>query len=239
MKPTFLKILLKEKRKILFLGGAGSGKSELAINFALNLRKLTDKEIHFFDMDQTKPLFRSREVREVMERNGLIFHAAQQLLDAPVIPYAVTEILNDENKIVVLDIGGNNVGALSIGQFSDDLSVEDTISFYVVNYYRPFSRDRNSILNTISQVKQASRINNISIISNPNLGKDTTLEDVIEGHEKTCKMLLDLDYEVSLLGVSEWLYEAVKESIKGDFLKVIPYIKYPWLIRESLKGGER
>lgn len=228
MELTFLKDLLKKKRKFLFIGESGSGKSELAINFALDFVKVTNKKVHFFDMDQTKPLFRSREVREVMEKNGLIFHVAQQFLDSPVIPHAVTETLEDENNIVVLDIGGNEVGALSIGQFSHIFNEEDTSTFFAINYFRPFSRDKENILMTINQVTGASQINNIDIISNPNVGKATNLKFVINGHERTCEMLQELGYEVSFLAVSEWLYEEAVEKTPEKILKVTPYIKYSW-----------
>ncbi|NLA87780.1 MAG: hypothetical protein GX847_10990, partial [Clostridiales bacterium] len=50
--------LLDGKKTVIFLGESGSGKSEISINFAMRLRGETDRIIHFFDMDQTKPLFR-------------------------------------------------------------------------------------------------------------------------------------------------------------------------------------
>ena len=56
--------LQKGKKNFVFIGEAGSGKSEIAINFAVNLARIADRPVHFFDMDQTKPLFRSRDVKE-------------------------------------------------------------------------------------------------------------------------------------------------------------------------------
>ena len=59
--------LQKGKKNFVFIGEAGSGKSEIAINFAVNLARIADRPVHFFDMDQTKPLFRSRDVKEKIE----------------------------------------------------------------------------------------------------------------------------------------------------------------------------
>lgn len=61
----------------------GSGKSEISINFAKWLVQLQDKPVHFFDMDMTKPLFRSRDVEMQMEALGIICHHEKQFLDAP------------------------------------------------------------------------------------------------------------------------------------------------------------
>ena len=72
-----LKKLLENKKNFVFVGEAGCGKSEIALNFAMGMRKLTDKPIHFFDMDQTKPLFRSRDVRERLEAEGIAFNESE------------------------------------------------------------------------------------------------------------------------------------------------------------------
>ena len=44
----------------VLLGEAGCGKSELAINLARRLLD-TGKPVDLFDLDMTKPLFRTRE----------------------------------------------------------------------------------------------------------------------------------------------------------------------------------
>ena len=56
---------------VVFLGEAGSGKSEIALNFAQALAELGGKPVHFFDLDMTKPLFRSRDRREALEALGV------------------------------------------------------------------------------------------------------------------------------------------------------------------------
>lgn len=77
--------LLKNKKNFVFVGEAGSGKSEIAINFAIQLARLSDKPVHFFDVDQTKPLFRSRDVKEKLQEENVTFHYEEQFFDAPTI----------------------------------------------------------------------------------------------------------------------------------------------------------
>ena len=45
----------------VFLGEAGCGKSEAALNLAPLLHRERGAPVHFFDLDMTKPLFRSRD----------------------------------------------------------------------------------------------------------------------------------------------------------------------------------
>ncbi|MEG1753002.1 MAG: hypothetical protein RR234_03735, partial [Christensenella sp.] len=54
--------ITKGKKNFVFIGEAGSGKSEIAVNFAQALCQQRDREVHFFDLDMTKPLFRTRDI---------------------------------------------------------------------------------------------------------------------------------------------------------------------------------
>ena len=64
--------LLFGVKNAVFLGEAGCGKSELAINLALALAKKGAKPVHFFDLDMTKPLFRSRDQADFLSSQGVL-----------------------------------------------------------------------------------------------------------------------------------------------------------------------
>ena len=96
MKETF-KNLIGNNHNFIFLGEAGSGKSEVSINFAMLLTEMGDKPVHYFDMDMTKPLFRSRDAVENLEQAGIIFHYEEQFMDAPTLVGGVNLLLKDES----------------------------------------------------------------------------------------------------------------------------------------------
>ena len=102
---------------VVFLGEAGSGKSEIALNFAQALAELGGKPVHFFDLDMTKPLFRSRDRREALETLGVEVHYEAQFMDAPTLTGGVRQRLNDPHCCAVLDVGGDYIGARSIGGY--------------------------------------------------------------------------------------------------------------------------
>ena len=62
--------LMDEKKNFVFIGEAGSGKSEIVLNIANKLAERTGRQVDLFDLDQTKPLYRSRDMQEDFEKRG-------------------------------------------------------------------------------------------------------------------------------------------------------------------------
>lgn len=173
--------LLESAKNFVFLGETGSGKTEVALNLALALTAETDARVHFFDLDQTKPLLRARDAAGVLERAGVVFHCQAQYLDAPTVVSGVEAALLDSRSVVLLDVGGGHHGAHMIGQFSHILNRGDTAAFYLVNPYRAWSGSAEEIAVTRGRIAAASGISRAALVGNPNLGPDTTLADIREG----------------------------------------------------------
>ncbi|MGN0659631.1 MAG: hypothetical protein ACI4LA_08490 [Emergencia sp.] len=224
-----LKELLKTKKNFVFVGEAGCGKSEIALNFAEEILKLTDKPVHFFDMDQTKPLFRSRDVCGKMEDMGVFFHYQEQFFDAPTTPGGVREKLADDNAVVILDVGGDHIGSRLIGAYAPFLNRPNTQNFFVINAYRPWSKNLITIDGTMARVLGMARIQleNVSIMSNPNVGLSTTAEEVLEGNAKVQEMIqeyLNVDYLCAL----EELCPAIEGKTDVPLIPIRLYLTYEW-----------
>ncbi len=224
-----LKELLKSKKNFVFVGEAGCGKSEIAINFAVEIAKLTDRQVHFFDMDQTKPLFRSRDVRAMLEQKGVIFHYEDQFFDAPTLVGGVREHLLNEDAIVIMDVGGDHLGSRLIGGFSALLNRRNTQNFFVINAYRPWSRELVAIDGTMARVLGMAHIDlkNISLMSNPNLGISTTAEEVLSGNQRLKDMIEEF-LPVEYLCVQENLYPDVSGKTDTALLPIRLYLTYEW-----------
>ena len=221
--------LLDGKKTIVFLGEAGCGKSEIAINFAMGLRGETNQKIHFFDMDQTKPLFRSRDVTKRITDAGILFHCNEDVSieDVATVAPGVIEAINEPDSLVILDVGGNEHGARTIGQFAKYLNNDDALVFFLINPYRPWSRDLAGITDTIGRITEASRTAGIRIISNPNFGLDTSAQDVIAGNQKLEDMLGG-KFRISLVCALESLCVEIRDKVEGPLVPVKIYIRYPW-----------
>ena len=138
MHQAFLGSIHSHKN-FVFLGEAGCGKSELALDLALLLARTERRQVHFFDLDMTKPLFRSRDRAELLERAGVQVHFEEQFMDAPTLTGGVGRLLRDPSAAAVLDVGGDYIGARSIGGFAPQLNREDTAVCYLINPFRPWS----------------------------------------------------------------------------------------------------
>ncbi|ETA81455.1 ATP-binding protein [Youngiibacter fragilis] len=224
-----LNIDITGKHNFLFVGEAGSGKSEVAINFARYLLEMDDKPVHFFDMDMTKPLFRSRDVMNEIESLGIIFHHQEQFYDAPTLVGGVTRLLKDENCHVVMDIGGNDVGASAIGGFAPKVNNDYTEVYYVLNPYRPWSDNLDHIDGTLSAILRISHIKleKVKMISNPNIGLTTDAAEVMEGNRRMAEMVGPYK-DIEFLCVRKELYEQVKSRSNVPVFPIHLYLTYEW-----------
>lgn len=218
------------KTNFIFIGEAGSGKSEIAINIAGRLMGRDHRPVHFFDMDMTKPLFRSRDLRAEIEAMGISFHCEEQFMDAPTMVGGVNRYLKDQDCYTVMDIGGDDIGARAVGGFAPRLNQADTSVYYVINPYRPWSCDMDHIDQVLSAILGVShiQIENVHLISNPNLGYDTNPEQVVTAQRSLEEMVLPYKM-IDFLCVREDLHETVKGEVAIPTLPLHLYLTYPWL----------
>jgi len=147
-----------EGNNLLFLGGAGSGKSEISVNLAMRLASEQGRAVHFFDLDMTKPLFRSRDAAQSLEQAGVNVHFQEQFMDAPTLVGGVVPMLQDKSCLTVLDVGGDHLGARSVGGFAPQLNGPDTAVLYVINSYRPWSDTIEHIDETLGRILGVSHV---------------------------------------------------------------------------------
>ena len=142
----------------VFLGEAGGGKSEIALNVAQALAETGDKPVHFFDLDMTKPLFRSRDQHSMLEEFGVEVHYEEQFMDAPTLTGGVRRLLNDQGCYTVLDVGGDYIGARSIGGYAPLLNRDGTTIYYVINPFRPWSATLEHIDKVLGETLGVSHV---------------------------------------------------------------------------------
>ena len=202
-------------KNIVFIGEAGSGKTETAVNLALRLARVGGRAVHFFDMDQTKPLFRARDCEVELERHGVTFHFQAQYLDAPTVAPGIAE-------------------AHMIGQFSQLLRGGGALVLYIVNPFRPWSGRREDIEVTMRRVLGAARLGEFSLVANPNLGPGTTAEDVTEGLRRFGELFPDEHprFVCALEELCSELAGRVREPLLPIRLNTVP----EWLEGSGMRG---
>ncbi len=225
---------IKGKKNFIFVGEAGSGKSEIAINFACCLKESAGKEVHFFDMDMTKPLYRSRDISHEMEKMGITVHYEEQFADAPTAVGGVRTCLRDQDKYVVMDVGGDYIGARLIGAYAPGLNAENTMVYYVLNAFRPWSDHIEHIDRTLGEILGVShiRLEQVHMLSNPNTGAGTTEQEFLEGNQRMTEILAPYK-PVDFACVREELYPEVRGKSKVPVFPVRLYLTYDWLTADE------
>ena len=218
----------------VFLGEAGCGKSEIALNVAQMLAHEQSKPVHFFDLDMTKPLFRSRDQRETLESIGVEVHYEEQFMDAPTLTGGVRQRLNDPNCYTVLDVGGDYIGARSIGGYAPLLNRDSTRVYYVINPFRPWSATLVHIDKVLGETLGVSHVelSRLRLIGNPNLGLETTPDDVTEGARQLVELVGPYK-PVDFLCAETGLCSALPEELPCPVVPIQLYLTYPWASRQQ------
>lgn len=171
------------KRVNIFCGGYGSGKTEVAVNFAVHLASAGER-VRIADLDIVNPYFRTREVRVALRERGvdvLVPHGQLVYADLPVIQPEVRGALEHADGRVVFDLGGDPAGARVMASMIDALPVDDYTGLFVVNSRRPFTSTPEAAQRMMSGISRASGLELSALVVNSHLIDETEPGTIDEG----------------------------------------------------------
>ena len=170
------------KRVTILTGHYGSGKTSIAVAYALSLHAAGNK-VSICDLDIVNPYFRTTDHRRELEQNGVRLVAspfAGSNLDIPALPKELYAAIDDASGYAVLDVGGDDRGAVALGRYVPDIVSEgDYEMLFVTNFFRPLTRTAEDALGVLREVETACGIRATALVNNSNLGRDTTAADVL------------------------------------------------------------
>lgn len=173
-----------DKRVTLFMGHYGSGKTFVSVNYALALKKL-GKKASVYDLDIVNPYFRTVDAEKTLKSAGInlvVSPYAETNVDIPAMNPESYRMTDDKEEFAVVDVGGDDRGALALGRFSDKLKEEnDYDALFVLNPFRPETRDILGAYEMFTEIEKTSRIPFTGIVNNANLGEQTTEADILKG----------------------------------------------------------
>lgn len=168
---------------VIFSGGFGSGKTEVAVNFALSLVGEA-RRVAVVDLDIVNPYFRSRSVKEHLRARGVdVILPDEALLDAdlPVVQPEVKGLISNPRGLVILDLGGDPVGARVLASLLDRSAQERLDAFFVFNSRRPRTRNAELAARMMQDIAAAAGISFTGIVVNSHLIGETTEAVIAEG----------------------------------------------------------
>ena len=173
---------MNAKRITLFAGHYGSGKTNIAINYARALKRAGEK-VAVADLDIVNPYFRTKDSAADLQAEGIdlvVSDFANSNVDFPALPKEIYALVADWETKIVMDIGGDDRGALALGRYVPDIKAEgDYEMLAVVNAARPLTRTPQEAVEVLREIEAACRLPFTGIVNNTNVGAETTAETVL------------------------------------------------------------
>ena len=195
---------MEHKRLTLFAGHYGSGKTNIAVNYALLLAK-EGKRVCIADLDIVNPYFRTKDSARELAAAGVELISPQYAnsnVDLPALPAESYRLVQDRSVYGIMDIGGDDRGAYALGRFTPFIREENDYRMaFVANSCRPLTRTPEEAMEVMQEIEAACGLKFTCVINNTNLGSETTPGDVtgaLDYMEKLC----------SLSGLPLWMHTA-------------------------------
>ncbi len=210
---------MEEKRLTLFAGHYGSGKTNIAVNYALALAG-DGKKVCIADLDIVNPYFRTKDSERELSLAGIHLISPQYAnsnVDLPALPAESYRLIRDKSTYGIMDIGGDDRGAYALGRYAEDIKAENDYRMaFVVNCYRPLTSTPEDAVVIMREIEAACGLEFNCIVNNSNLGAETTARTVLDS--------VDFIDSLSLLtGLPLWM-TTVDERLEDELtaLRVFP-----------------
>ena len=204
------------KRITVFSGHYGSGKTNVALSVALGLAR-SGQSVTVADLDIVNPYFRTKDSARELEKAGIELICsdyANTHVDIPALPQSMYAITDDRSRKVVVDLGGDDRGALALGRLAPAILEENDFDlFAVINMFRPLTKTAEETVGVMKEIEAASGLRFTGLVNNSNLGEETTPETVLSSlpyAEETARLT---GLPIVMTTVEKELYPLLKEKI--------------------------
>lgn len=212
--------MLEHKRITLLAGHYGSGKTNIAVNLAMKLRETCDNVV-IADLDIVNPYFRTKDSEKELEKAGIRLICSKYAntnLDVPALPKEIYDVTDDRSITAVLDVGGDDRGALALGRYSPAIYEEGNYEMLlVVNKSRPLTMDAVSTIEVMREIESVSKLPFTAIVNNSNLGTETTAEYVLDSQKYADEISKLTGLPIKMTTVSDDIFPKLDGRIPNLF----------------------
>ena len=220
-------------------GHYGAGKTTISISMALDAAE-AGMDVTLVDLDVVNPYFRSSEYRGLLEAAHVhlvapVFAEARSNLDVPSLTGGVLPAIeaayaahsdNDSvpKKCVIIDVGGDDVGATALGRFANALSAGSHDVLYVANRYRNLTCQPEEALVVMREIEAKARVRVTGIIANSHLQQHTDSRIISDALPFARDVALKAGVRLTFVAVPDLL---VQQENTVDFGIAVEELMYP------------
>ncbi len=219
-----------DKRITIFTGHFGSGKTEVAINYALQTAE-KGKKTAIVDLDIVNPFFRTADVKNSLEEKGVKVITpvyANTNVDVPALPAEINSMFEDRSYTVILDVGGDDLGARAVSRYKDLIVQEDYIHYFVINTRRPMTRTTEEIEGMIWDIQATGGIDVDRLVNNANLLGSSTPQLLGEASAILLQVSEKLSIPIGFISGMQEVLSKYSEDSNIERLYMKKSIRLPW-----------
>lgn len=218
---------------VVIVGNYGSGKTEVAINLAVD-QKARHRAVQLADLDLVNLYFRTRQARDIMSTLGIpMVLPPRELLDAdlPVLTPQINGLIRNPGELAILDVGGDKVGAKVLGALADviEQTSHAVTMWQVVNPNRPGTESIDGCLAARAAIEAAARLPLSGWVGNAHLMGETTFDHILQGYELMTALTQASDLPLAFITMPWDLWQASDRSIfRCPVLPIRRQLVPPW-----------
>lgn len=238
--------MLRDHPITVLVGHAGVGKTNVALHLATTLAG-EGHPTTAADLDTVNPYFRLSDYRDLLDGAGVrvvepVF--ARTTLDTPSLTGELDAVIEQTiatpGARLVIDVGGDDDGATTIGRFSRRLREADAAVLYVVSAMRALTPTAAEAAELLPDIEFHAHLKATGVLNSTNLAGETTPEIVVRGRAfaQECAELLGLplvatavpEATLAHLAPGQSLEQALGvEGVCHEEFTVLPrYVGIPW-----------
>lgn len=205
-----------------FVGEYASGKSENAVNRAIEIKNNSEGKVTLVDLDTVEPFYTLRPLKikfkEQYDIDVVTWETSETIglgeAGCLIKPEMRWVLMREGN--LVLDIGYGVHGAKILNLIEGANESHELKIYAVVNACRGIT---GTVEDIVEYVQSLGRID--GIVNNTNLGDDTTIEVIKEGESKVLEAGEQLGIPVIYTAVDTKLFNSIsKEDFKTDLKEI-------------------
>jgi hypothetical protein len=226
---------LSPRRLVIITGPFGSGKTEVAISYAL-ASAAVGRRTALADLDVVNPYFRAQDHRAALERGGVRVVAPEEPFtryEVPALSPELRAVMTEASLYTVADVGGDPVGARILGMFRPYLKRDELELWLVINPWRPAAVE-GELTELLGAIQREAGLDADALISSPNLGHETTAQDVRDGQRQVAVYARELELPIRFVAVDERLAPEMSD-LGAPLWPMRLRVRFPW---EEAAGGD-